>query len=211
MKKLLLVLLAVVMGIMLVACGVNEDIDQGEQNLGQENQENQNPAEEGQEGEEPGEEGFEFVDPETAPSAEMQTLVDELNTSANVQIRAPFTMKITNESAQTDVGIKAEDFDTLIEDGIKSESMMSPSDHSFCIVKVKEGQDVATVKQTIFDNCDPNKWICMSAQKVLVVESGNYVMLVMSTPEICDSLYTAFEAKFGADTLGTKLERAVEI
>lgn len=153
--------------------------------------------------EEPGEED---VDPMMTSTA-MKTLVDKLNTTANVQVNAPFDMKIDREAAWNDLGLEAEMFDAKIVDSVKSESMMMPSNHSLCIVEVKAGEDVASVKNAIFTNANPRKWICANADKVLVVDSGNIIMLVMSTEENCTNLYNAFADHFGAANVGAKLER----
>ncbi|MBQ6860169.1 MAG: hypothetical protein IJO08_00810 [Clostridia bacterium] len=155
---------------------------------------------------EPVENPDEYVDP-MMTSAAMKALVDELNTKANVQINAPFDMKIDREAAWSDIGLEAEVFDAKIADSVKSESMMMPSNHSLCIVEVKAGEDVASVKDAIFKNADPRKWICANADKVMVVDSGNIVMLVMSTEENCTNLYNAFADHFGAANVGAKLER----
>ncbi len=155
---------------------------------------------------EPVENPDEYVDP-MMTSAAMKSLVDELNTKANVQVNAPFDMKIDREAAFNDIGLEADVFDAKIADSVKSESMMMPSNHSLCIVEVKAGEDVAAVKDEIFKNANPRKWICVNADKVMVVDSGNYVMLVMSTEENCTNLYNAFADHFGAANVGAKLER----
>ena len=155
---------------------------------------------------EPVENPDEYVDP-MMTSAAMKTLVDKLNTTANVQVNAPFDMKIDREGAFNDIGLEAEVFDAKIVDSVKSESMMMPSNHSLCIVEVKAGEDVASVKNDIFTNANPRKWICANADKVMVVDSGNIIMLVMSTEENCTNLYNAFADHFGAANVGAKLER----
>lgn len=155
---------------------------------------------------EPVENPDEYVDPMMTSTA-MKTLVDKLNTTADVQVNAPFDMKIDREGAFNDIGLEAEVFDAKIVDSVKSESMMMPSNHSLCIVEVKDGEDVASVKNEIFTNANPRKWICANADKVMVVDSGNIVMLVMSTEENCTNLYNAFVDHFGAANVGAKLER----
>ncbi len=155
---------------------------------------------------EPVENPDEYVDPMMTSTA-MKTLVDKLNTTADVQVNAPFDMKIDREGAFNDIGLEAEVFDAKIVDSVKSESMMMPSNHSLCIVEVKAGEDVASVKNEIFTNANPRKWICANADKVMVVDSGNIVMLVMSTEENCTNLYNAFVDHFGAANVGAKLER----
>lgn len=233
MKKIVMLLLALVVCFSLVACG-KDDVEQNPSQSGEvsgevvtsgeiENETSgdvedevsgdieENPAigddEPVENPDEPTENpGEEYVDPMMTSTA-MKTLVDKLNANANVQVNAPFDMKIDKEAAMSDIGLSADVFEAKIVDSVKSESMMMPSNHSLCIVEVKAGEDVAAIKDTIFKNADPRKWICANADKVLVVDSGNIIMLVMSTEENCTNLYNAFADHFGAANVGAKLER----
>lgn len=114
---------------------------------------------------------------------------------------------LTSAEAPTDLGLAEEDFEAKIVDAAKYDPPMIPAFHSLCIVKVKDGEDVAAVKQTIFDNANYRKWVCSAAEKVLVADCGDYVMLVMSTPEVCNNLYAALQTKAGAENVGEALVR----
>ena len=205
MKKLLMILAVLVLSFTLVACDnntnndVNNDVNQGEENV--------LPGEDVNQGEDvtvedPGLEDMPVV------STEMETLVNDLvATVGEENMFMGMMMPIVKEGAVSDLGLTEEQFETMIEDSVKFDPPMIPANHSLCIVKVKEGEDVAAVKQAIFDNADYRKWICAAAEKVLVADSGNYVMLVMSTPEVCSNLYSALQTKFGAENVGAALER----
>ena len=169
------------------------------------------PVEDNNEPEQPAEDNNEpeVVEPGTSQAyLDLEKIINEINENAKVQINAPFNMEITAEAAFTYLGLAEEDYTKAVEVGVANESMMMPSNHSFCLLKVKEGTDIATLKQSIYDNCNPRKWICMSAQYVLVAGNGEYVMLAMSSKENCENLLKAFEAKFGKDA--SVLQRVAE-
>ena len=109
--------------------------------------------------------------------------------------------------APNDLGLTEEEFNAKVDHAVKYDPPMIPANHSLCIVKVKEGEDVESVKQAIFENANYRKWICAAAEKVLVADCGDYVMLVMSTPELCENLYAALKTKAGAENVGEALVR----
>lgn len=147
------------------------------------------------------------VEDEYTPSTEMQTLVDTLITNSGVQFAMPGSMKILLANAPTFVGLSEDLFTANVVDSIVYEPMISPATSSLCIVKLSDTADVATLKQTVLDNSNPAKWICTGAEKVLVMESGRYIMLVMSTPDNCEALKTAFTNHFGAENVGEALTK----
>ena len=64
------------------------------------------------------------------------------------------------------------------------------------------------LKQKIFDNCNPNKWICMSAERVVVLDSGEYIMLAMTSQDKGDALIKAFKEYFDQN-VGPVLDKTV--
>jgi len=178
-----------------------EDNKEPEQPV-EDNKEPEQPAEDNKEPEQTVEDNNEpeIVEPGTSQAyLDLEKIVNEISEKAEVQIAAPFNMEITFDAAFTYVGLSEEDYKNKVEVGVANESMMMPSNHSFCLLKVKEGTDIATLKQSIYDNCNPRKWICMGAEYVLVAGNGDYVMLAMSSKENCENLLKSFEAKFGKD------------
>ena len=141
------------------------------------------------------------------PSAEMETLVNELVTKSEVQFAMPGTSPIFIANAPTFVGLSEELFKKNVVDSVVYEPMISPATSSMCIVKLSEDADVATLKQTVIDNCNPAKWVCTGAEKCLAIESGRYIMLVMSTPDNCEALKNAFTEHFGAENVGEALTK----
>lgn len=79
-------------------------------------------------------------------------------------------------------------------EGLASEAMMSAVAHSVCLLRVPEGTDPAAVAAAIEENTDPNKWICVGAEKVIVKQSGQIVLLVMSTGAVAEAIAANFDA-----------------
>ena len=86
-----------------------------------------------------------------------------------------------------------------IEEGVFYESMMSPANQSYCLLKVKEGADVAALQQKVFDNANPRKWICVEASNVVVKSKGDLVILIMADTEMTsaeEAIAPKLEANF---------------
>lgn len=128
-------------------------------------------------------------------SGDMVSLVS----TAKLEVNAPYQDYITAEMAYNFVGLTEEEFTANVEEGVFYESMMSPANQSYCLLKVKEGADIAALKQKIFDNANPRKWICMSADRVLVMADSEYVMLAMGPVATLDTLKAEFGTLAGGD------------
>lgn len=141
------------------------------------------------------------------PSAEMETLVNDLIAKSGVQFRMPMTSRILLANAPSFVGLSEDLFSRYVVDSVVYEPMISPATSSMCIVKFSEDADINSLKQTVLQNSNPAKWICTGAEYCLVVESGRYIMLVMSTEEDCNALKDAFIEQFGSENVGTPLTK----
>ncbi len=75
---------------------------------------------------------------------------------------------------------------------LANEAMMSSVAHSAVILKLPEGSNVEKIRSEIEKNVDPTKWVCVSAEKVEVVNNGNYILLVMSFTDIVDTMTEKF-------------------
>ena len=160
--------------------------DNNEENLPEEDNSEVEPGEETEEPEE------EIV------MSDLEIKINTLIEKSEVMIRMPMAMPIEAATAFTFIGLSEDEFNANVANAVSFESMIMPANQSVCLVELKDTADVKAVKQKMIDNCDPNKWICMSAEKCMVVDSGKYVLLVMSTPADCDALQKAFAAEFGS-------------
>ena len=129
--------------------------------------------------------------------SELEIKINALMEKSGVMIRMPMAMPIEASTAFTFIGLSEDEFNSNVANAVSYESMIMPANQSVCLVELKDSADVKAIKQKMIDNCDPNKWICMSADKCLVIDSGKYVMLVMATADDCTALQNAFTAEFG--------------
>lgn len=89
---------------------------------------------------------------------------------------------------------------------VVSEPPITSQAYSAVVVKVKAGTDIETMKQEMVDNIDVNKWICVSAEKVYVTNSGNIIFLVMASEDWAKPVYEKFKT-YVNNEIGKELER----
>ena len=70
--------------------------------------------------------------------------------------------------------------DIEFESALASESMVGSIAHSIILVRAKENQDIEALKKTIEENINPNKWICVTAENVVVKNKGNLILVIMA-------------------------------
>lgn len=80
------------------------------------------------------------------------------------------------------------DAETLV-----SESMINAAAHSSVLIRVPEGTDIEKVAQELREKANPNKWICVSAEKTVVKVHGRTILLVMSYTEAADQIASNFD------------------
>ena len=78
-------------------------------------------------------------------------------------------------------------------EAIASESMVGSIAHSVVLVRLNDAKDAEATVQTIKDNVDPRKWICIEASNVVVKSKGNLVILIMSNEELAPKLEANFD------------------
>lgn len=93
-----------------------------------------------------------------------------------------------------------------VEKLVVSEPLINAQAYSVAVVKAKEGSDIETMKQEMLDNINTNKWVCVSAEKVYVTNSGNIIFLIMASEEWAKPVYDEFKA-FANNEIGKELER----
>ncbi|MBQ8279019.1 MAG: hypothetical protein IJZ23_04185 [Roseburia sp.] len=84
--------------------------------------------------------------------------------------------------------------DVNFTDSAYSAPMMSSVAYQCILLRLEEGADVEAAKQTILDNADPVKWVCVEAEKVVVTNVGDVVLFVMADEATATAIETAFLA-----------------
>lgn len=140
--------------------------------------------------------------------ADLTALVDQIY--AGVSIEMPMLM--TQELDMTDVeNVKyftgLENVDN-VEYVVASEPMMTSQAYSLMLVKVKDGVDANSIAKTMNENVDERKWICVTAEKIYSVASGDVVCLVMSNADTAKTVFESFKTLAGS--VGEEFERTAE-
>lgn len=98
------------------------------------------------------------------------------------------TMELTDD---LEISILGTDEITYTE-GVVSMPMMSSIAYQCVLLRVDEA-DVEKVKQTLSDNANPDKWVCVSAETTLIESRGNVIFFIMSSKNEAYALNEAFQ------------------
>ena len=98
--------------------------------------------------------------------------------------------EITPELAETVLGTD----DVEFTEGVYSMPMMSAQAYQCVLLRLPEGADVEEAKQTLLDNADPRKWVCVEAESVIVENVGDVVLFLMSDSATGEAIKTSFLA-----------------
>ncbi|MGM9663976.1 MAG: hypothetical protein ACI3XF_03965 [Eubacteriales bacterium] len=93
------------------------------------------------------------------------------------------------------------------EDAVYNENMMmGGTPFSMVIIKLKDSKDADKVKEEMFNGINMQKWICRSADHLITVDNGNYVLLVMSSQDVCEKVANSFDNVL-EEVSGTRLAK----
>lgn len=84
--------------------------------------------------------------------------------------------------------------DIEFEEALASESTVGSIAHSVVLVRTKDNADVEAIKNSIKENINPRKWLCVGVEEenVVVKSKGNLIILIM-TDSGREKLETAFD------------------
>lgn len=112
-----------------------------------------------------------------------------------------------SELVESLTGLKStDDINTLI----VSEPVMGSQALEVAVIKTKEKTDVEAMMQNIKDNVDMSRWICVSAEKLYVVSSGDVIFMVMADSDWAKSIYDEF-VKYVDNKVGETLENGATL
>lgn len=77
-------------------------------------------------------------------------------------------------------------------EGVASIPMMSSNAYQ-CVLLRAEEENVDTVKQQLKENADLNKWVCVSAETMLIESRGDVILFVMGDNDTVYALNSAFQ------------------
>ena len=96
--------------------------------------------------------------------------------------------EIPAESAEYMIGTT----DVAYDESLISMSMINIQAYQCILLRLPEDADAEAAKQTLADNADPRKWICVEAESVIVENVGNVVMFVMADTDTAEALRDSF-------------------
>lgn len=95
---------------------------------------------------------------------------------------------VTSENEEYYLGTDKVEF----KEGLASESAVGSVAHSIVLLRVDDNADIESIKTTIKDSINPNKWICVGVEKVEVLSKGNLIIVILDDTT-GDTIKTNFE------------------
>lgn len=112
-----------------------------------------------------------------------------------------------SELVESLTGLKStDDINTLV----VSEPVMGSQALEVAVIKTKEKTDNEAMMKNIKDNVDMSRWICVSAEKLYIVNSGDVIFMVMADSDWAKSIYDEF-VKYMDNKVGKTLEKGATL
>lgn len=138
---------------------------------------------------------------------DMKSLLDNVYAKLEDELPALDSAEIdvSDESQVTSfTGLKSnKDVDLLF----VSLPLMSSQAYEVVMVKAKDGADIENMKQEMLDNVNMRKWICVTADKVYITNSGNLIFMVMADSIWGTPVYNSFKEQV-ENKIGKELEKS---
>lgn len=142
---------------------------------------------------------------ETVDTSDLTTVMDALfNGIAEDQM--PMLMPqedgskyapLTEENSEYNTGVAM----SAYKEGLCAEAAMSAQAHSICLLKANSADEAAQLAEDVATNANPNKWICVGAERTVVAYSGDTVLLAMSYNDLAQTVLDNFKAQFGEENV----------
>lgn len=139
-------------------------------------------------------------------SEELISLVNQVYEQSGLE----FPMLETTELPLTDIEMLTYHVGLTSVEGVKSViasmPMMNAQPYTFALIQTEQGAEIEKIKQDIFDHVDPRKWVCVTAEKVVVTNSNSVICLIMAGTDQAATLANTLSQVTG-NTLGNSLEK----
>ncbi|MDR0862283.1 MAG: hypothetical protein LBN30_05880 [Oscillospiraceae bacterium] len=124
----------------------------------------------------------------------LQALTDEANNilPEDSKMLGTFNDPVTADNSENATGLTAEEFDKYVEEAYTAQAMIITSAHQVSLIKCKDFAAAAEVKKLVA-NFNTGKWICVIPDKATAIDSGTYVLLLVSSDEYTDAALAAFK------------------
>ena len=98
-------------------------------------------------------------------------------------------IEVTEENVENYLGTK----DIEYKEALASESAVGSIAHSVVLVRMKDGANIEEAKKKIEENANPSKWVCVTADDVVVKNKGNLIILIMSSSNYIEKIENSFD------------------
>lgn len=129
-------------------------------------------------------------------------VIDSVISGSGIDFGALMSSEVTSDNCVDLTGLTAEQFAANIESATASTAMINVNAHLVVVLKAKDAAAATTAKDLIAKGFNSLRWICVTPDKSLVVESGSYILLVASNTEAADGIVKGFKALAG-DNIGS--------
>lgn len=102
-------------------------------------------------------------------------------------------IELNDENIENYIGTK----DIKYKEAIARESMIGAIAHSVVLLRTEENADIESIKETILENVNPRKWVCVGVEKddVIIKNKGDLLIVIIIEDEVGrDSISKGFDA-----------------
>lgn len=137
----------------------------------------------------------------TAPEGTASELIDKIYENVTVELPVMTTpIDLNDEYMRSSLlGVETPDG---IKEAAASESMMGAQAYSLVVARGNSAEDADKLADTMFNNIDTRKWVCVEATEKQAVVCGDLVMFIMLNPEYgvtTDQVVEAFTTVCGGN------------
>ena len=137
------------------------------------------------------------------PGEILGKLVDDIAaTGAFMPMSLP-PSEVTPDLSHNTMGLSEADFNRLVASAYFNLAAIGTFAHQIIVVQANDARAATDIKNIVSgpNGYDPQKWVCVWPERVIAVESGEYVLIVASYNEVVDAAIEAFREAAG--TIGT--------
>ena len=138
---------------------------------------------------------------------DIKSMIKTIYSTSNTTLPSLETMKIDMSDNNTVSSYTSLKDNSDVEMVIVSEPLMSSQAYSLVVIKLKNGANIDSIKNQIYENINMRKWICVSAEKLYITNYDNVIFYVMSDEESAKSIYNSFKDYVGNNN-GKELEKS---
>jgi len=90
-------------------------------------------------------------------------------------------MEVNDENIEGFIGTSDIEYEQIL----ASESAVGSIAHSVVLIRTKENADVSAIKETILENVNPRKWVCVGVEKedVIIKNKGDLIVVIIVEDE----------------------------